>query len=68
MAGPIAFPRLLQEDAEPFCDALVREEGVLLLPGIVYGDEYPRNFRMGFGRDNFRAALARLDRFLCSRP
>ena len=59
-AGPIAFPRLIGEDVEAFCDALVREASVLLLPGTMYG--HPGNhFRIGFGRQNLPQALARLE-------
>ena len=63
IAGPIAFPRLIGEDVEAFCDDLVREASVLLLPGTVYG--HPGNhFRIGFGRRNAPEALARLEAFL----
>jgi aspartate/methionine/tyrosine aminotransferase len=63
MAGPIAFPRLIGEDVEAFCDALVRQASVLLLPGTVYG--HPGNhFRIGFGRRSMPKALARLEAFL----
>jgi aspartate/methionine/tyrosine aminotransferase len=63
-AGPIAFPRLLgDEGAERFCDRLVRDAGVLLLPSWVY-DYGDRHVRIGFGRANMPEALARLDAFL----
>ena len=62
-AGPIAFPRLLSEEVEGFCDRLVKEAGVLLLPGTVY--DHPGNhFRIGFGRRNMPQALERLEDFL----
>jgi aspartate/methionine/tyrosine aminotransferase len=63
-AGSIAFPELLGDvRVEDFADALVRQEGVLLLPGSVF--DYPGNhFRLGLGRSNLPEALARLDRFL----
>jgi len=62
-AGPIAFPRLLKGDVETFCDELVRESGVLLLPGSMY--DHPGNhFRVGFARKNMPEALRRLDKFL----
>lgn len=62
-AGCIGFPRLLSDvPAEGFAAELVEEEGVMLLPGSVYG--HPGNhFRLGFGRRNFPEALGRLDRF-----
>ncbi len=61
--GCIGFPRLLADvPAERFAAELVEEEGVMLLPGSVYG--HPGNhFRLGFGRRNFPEALERLDRF-----
>lgn len=62
-AGPIAFPRLLGEDVELFCDRLVRAKGVLLLPGTIY--DHPHNhFRIGFGRKNLPQALERLEAFI----
>jgi aspartate/methionine/tyrosine aminotransferase len=59
----IGFPRLLGEAAiDDFARDLVSEEGVLLLPGSLYG--HPGNhFRIGFGRRNMPEALARLERF-----
>ena len=61
--GCIGFPLLLSDvSAERFAAELVEEEGVMLLPGSVYG--HPGNhFRLGFGRRNFLEALERLDRF-----
>ncbi len=63
-AGAIGFPRLLgDETVDDFCDRLRAEQGVLLLPGTVYG--HPGNhFRIGFGRVDAPDALARLDAFL----
>jgi len=62
-AGPIAFPRLLQGDVETFCDELVHESGVLLLPGTMY--DHPGNhFRIGFARKNMPYALTQVDQFL----
>ena len=62
-AGSIAFPSLLSGDAEDFCERLITEADVLLLPGSVYGD-YPNSFRVGFGRRNLPEALERLERFV----
>jgi aspartate/methionine/tyrosine aminotransferase len=62
-AGPIAFPRLIEGNIETFCDELVHESGVLLLPGTMY--DHPGNhFRIGFARKNMPEALEQLDRFL----
>lgn len=63
VVGCIGFPRVLPDvPAEDLATELVEEEGVMLLPGAVYG--HPGNhFRLGFGRRNFPEALERLDRF-----
>lgn len=64
--GSVAFPRLLdeREDAiDRFCDELVEQEGVLLLPASRFG--YTGNhFRVGFGRTDMPEALERLERFV----
>ena len=62
--GPIAFHSLKGGlSADTFCNELVSEAGILLLPGSTYGfsDSY---FRMGYGRSNFCENLDRLDQFL----
>jgi aspartate/methionine/tyrosine aminotransferase len=65
-AGPIAFPRLLKGDIESFCDRLVKESGVLLLPGSLY--DHPGNhFRIGYARQNMPDALEQLEHFLVGR-
>jgi len=65
LAGPIAFPELLKENVEAFCDDAVREAGVLLLPGTVYAPRL-NHFRIGFGRANFPTALAQFAEYLDS--
>ena len=63
-AGAIGFPRLLgDQPVEEFCARLRDEQGVLLLPGTVYGHA-GNHFRIGFGRVATPAALDRLDAFL----
>ncbi len=62
-AGPVAFPRLIGENVENFCDLLVKTANVLLLPGTVY-DNDRNNFRIGFGRKNLPEAIKRLEDFL----
>ena len=59
----MAFPRYLGGSIDTFCDTLVREAGVLLLPGSVY-DEHENHFRLGLGRRNLPEALSRLEEFL----
>lgn len=61
--GSIGFPRLLSGmPVETFADELVRETGVLLLPGSVFGDA-ANHFRIGYGRTNLPQALERLEAF-----
>jgi aspartate/methionine/tyrosine aminotransferase len=65
LAGPIAFPRLIDGDIGQFCHKLVTSSGVLLLPGTMY--DHPGNhFRLGFARRNMPQALAQLEQFLDS--
>lgn len=68
-AGPIAFPKMLHSDVDEFCDSLVKQKGVLLLPGRLFDDDaepmgLEKHFRIGFGRQNMPEALARLREFL----
>jgi aspartate/methionine/tyrosine aminotransferase len=62
-AGSMAFPRYLGGDVETFCDQLVRQAGVLLLPGSVY-DDSRNHFRLGLGRKNLPQAVEKLEEFL----
>ena len=63
-AGSIGFPRYRgDEGIDAFNERLVAEQGVLLLPGRVYGYGDGR-FRLGFGRRNLPEAVERLDRQL----
>jgi aspartate/methionine/tyrosine aminotransferase len=62
-AGSMAFPRYLGGDVERFCDQLVKEAGVLLLPGSVY-DDSRNHFRLGLGRKNLPLAVEKLEQFL----
>lgn len=64
-AGSMGFPRLLKGDVEVFCDDLVRNAGVLLLPGSMY--DYSRNhFRLGLGRKNLPQGVENLEEYLSS--
>ncbi len=62
-AGSMAFPRLKKGDVAAFCDSLVREAGVLLLPGSMY-DETGNHFRLGLGRKNLPQAVQKLELYL----
>lgn len=61
--GSIGFPRLTATvPIDRFAENLVRETGVLILPGTVFG-EAGNHFRLGFGRSNLPEALDRLERY-----
>jgi aspartate/methionine/tyrosine aminotransferase len=62
-AGSMAFPKLMKGSIEDFCDGLVRQAGVLLLPGTMYGDS-GNHFRLGLGRKNLPQAVERLEGYL----
>jgi aspartate/methionine/tyrosine aminotransferase len=63
LAGPIAFVRLHEEGAAAFCQAAVRQSGVLLAPSTLFdfGDSH---IRWGLGRRNFRKGLSVLNTYL----
>ncbi len=64
-AATIGFARFKpQQDVQSFCDTLVRNAGILLLPGTVYDE--PRHIRFGFGRKNMPESLAHLEVYLQS--
>jgi aspartate/methionine/tyrosine aminotransferase len=63
-AGPIAFHMLkMPGGIRAFCEDLIQNKGVLLLPADVYevNGDY---FRMGYGRKNFKECLNHLDEYL----
>ena len=62
-AGSMGFPKLLQGGIEEFCDMVVRNAGVLLLPGTMY-DDTGNHFRVGLGRKNLSQAVERLEDYL----
>jgi aspartate/methionine/tyrosine aminotransferase len=62
--GSICFPRILFTDpAEAFCERLVKETGIMLVPSDMfnYGS---RHVRIGFGRDNLPEVLERFAEYL----
>lgn len=63
VAGSMGFPKLLEGDIEEFCDTLVRQAGVLLLPGTMY-DDAENHFRIGLGRKNLPQAVEKLEKLL----
>jgi aspartate/methionine/tyrosine aminotransferase len=65
----IAYPRYIGSGSvETFCEALVEENGVLLLPASIYQSELmetPQDrFRIGFGRANMDEGLLAFREFL----
>jgi aspartate/methionine/tyrosine aminotransferase len=59
-AGSVCFPRLLTtDDAERFCQTLVEEASIMLVPSTLF-DYGGRHVRVGFGRESFPQALERL--------
>jgi aspartate/methionine/tyrosine aminotransferase len=64
-AGTIGFARFKpQQDVHEWCEKLVRDAGVLLLPGTVYDE--PRHIRFGYGRKNMPESLAQFEAYLKS--
>jgi len=62
-ASTIGFARFkLHQDVQGFCEQLVREAGILLLPGTVYDE--PQHIRFGYGRRNMPEALEHLGSWL----
>jgi aspartate/methionine/tyrosine aminotransferase len=62
-AGSIAFPRWLGvEPVEQFCQDILREQGVMIVPGNLF--DFPgSHFRIGLGRKNFSEALEHVDEY-----
>lgn len=61
-AGSVAFPRLRhpEADADRWVEGLIEAEGVLLLPGSLFGAGHD-HFRIGLGRTGTEPAWERLD-------
>jgi aspartate/methionine/tyrosine aminotransferase len=63
--SPIGFVHFkLDQDVYQFCETVVQQSGVLLLPGTVYDE--PRHIRFGYGRANMPESLAQFDAWVCS--
>jgi len=64
-AATIGFARFKpQHDVQEWCENLVRDAGVMLLPGTVYDE--PRHIRFGYGRKNMPESLAQFEAYLKS--
>ena len=62
-AGTIGFMRVAGvNDTTAFCERLVNDTGVLLLPGAVYDE--PAHFRIGFGRTSMPESLRHFEGWL----
>lgn len=64
--GSVGFVKLnknIIESASKFCLDLIDEEGVLLVPGLIF-DFDDHHFRIGFGRKNMYESLERLISFI----
>ena len=63
-AGPVGFPKYTgRQHANQFCQDLVDEKGVMLLPPHVY-DFKGSHFRIGFARKNMKEALEKLEEYI----
>jgi len=63
-AGTIGFPKLKGYiDSLEFCQKVVNEAGIMLLPSTVY-DYDNKHFRIGFGRENMPEALKKLEDYI----
>lgn len=66
-SGTICFPKLLfNESASQFCERVVREAGIMLLPSTVY-DYGNKHIRIGFGRENMPEVLGLFEDHLIKR-
>src|SRR6202140_283137 len=64
-AATIGFARFKpQQDVLDWCEKLVRDAGVLLLPGTVYDEA--RHIRFGYARKNMPESLAQFEAYLKS--
>ena len=66
-AGTTCFPEYLGGEVDAFAAALVGQAGVLILPASQFG--YGGNhFRLGYGRRDMAAGLAKLEAFAVAYP
>ena len=62
-AGTIGFMRVAGvNDTSAFCEQLIADAGVLLLPGTVYDE--PTHFRIGYGRTSMPDSLRHFEAWL----
>ena len=63
-AGTTVFPRFLGGAALDFCDRLVEETGIMLVPGSLFDVTGGEFIRFGYGRADLPEALAGLEAYL----
>jgi len=63
IAGPIGFPKILHGTASDYCEKLVQDIGVLLLPSYLYQVDDDR-FRVSFGRENIPEVVKIWDAYM----
>ncbi len=64
-----AFPNVATHldgarDSGPFCEQLLEQEGVVLVPGSAFGAPHHVRLSYALGEDRLREALVRMARFL----
>lgn len=65
-AGSTAFPRIVSDEpGDIFCEKVLENAGILLLPGSVFGVATP-HFRIGYGRADFSSNLIQFEKYLNS--
>lgn len=62
-AGTTTFPRFLGGDAQAFCDRLIEDTGIMLVPSSCF-DLAEAHLRFGYGRVNLPEVLPRLEAWL----
>lgn len=63
-AGSVAFPSLkINMDSQTFCQKLLQESGVLLMPGSCFSAS-EKHFRIGFGHKDMPECLIEFEKFL----
>ena len=63
-AGSVAFPKWLGDlPVEQFCQDVFEKQGVMIVPGSLFGF-HGNHFRVGLGRRNLPAALAHVGEYL----
>jgi aspartate/methionine/tyrosine aminotransferase len=61
-AGTVSFVKTKLENVEEFCEDLIRQKGVFLMPGTKFG--YDQFFRLGFGRLSLSEALRIFEEYI----